>query len=196
MIKGRPLTFDREEVLGKALELFWVRGYEGLGMSELLKGMGIPRQSFYNTFGSKEDVFLEAFELYISQMRATFTGIFAKSSSPLEGLRHLFDFIEEMAESGSCAGCLVGNTLAEFGNQNDKIAKVVNDAMKGKEDMLVGAFKAAIDSGELKTAHSPKELAGIMMAMNQGMALMSKSGKDKEQMKALVRTARGLLLGE
>ena len=89
MIKGRPLSFDREEVLDRALDLFWTRGYESLGMTELLNGIGIPRQSFYNTFGSKEDVFLEAFQLYCSRMRSNFTGILASASSPLDGLHKL-----------------------------------------------------------------------------------------------------------
>ena len=54
------------------MNLFWSRGYEALGVSELLDGMGIQRQSFYNAFGSKEGLFLEAFNLYCGGMREQF----------------------------------------------------------------------------------------------------------------------------
>ena len=194
MIKGRPLSFDREAVLDKALELFWHRGYESLGMSELLEEMGIPRQSFYNTFGNKEEVFLEAFQLYCRRMRTTFVGILASANSPLDGLHKMFDYIEGMAQNNECAGCLVGNTLAEFGQHNPRISAAVEEAMAAKEDMLIGAFQAAIDAGELKTSHTAHALATTMMTLNQGLALMSKSGRPPEDLLRTLQTTRELLL--
>ena len=71
----------------------------------------------------------------------------------------MFDFIEGMIRNNECAGCLVGNTLAEFGQENERISRALQEAMAAKEDMLVGAFQAAIDSGELTTPHSAKALS-------------------------------------
>ena len=57
---GRKLEFDKQEALEKAMELFWSSGYNATGLKDLLKAMGIQRQSMYNTFGSKHQLFLEA----------------------------------------------------------------------------------------------------------------------------------------
>ena len=57
MTRGKPLSFNREEVLARAMDLFWKKGYEKTGMIGLLEHMGIQRQSFYNTFGGKESNF-------------------------------------------------------------------------------------------------------------------------------------------
>ena len=48
---GRKREFNREEALEKAMELFWSKGYNAVGLNELLQRMGIQRQSLYNTFG-------------------------------------------------------------------------------------------------------------------------------------------------
>lgn len=50
---ARQKEFDRDEVLHKAMEVFWTRGYEGASIEDLVKHMGINRQSMYDTFGDK-----------------------------------------------------------------------------------------------------------------------------------------------
>src|SRR5271169_3600422 len=62
--RGRPRSFDRDLALGKALDLFWERGYEGTSLSDLTAAMGIASASLYAAFGSKEELFREALMLY------------------------------------------------------------------------------------------------------------------------------------
>ena len=58
---ARPREFD-EEVLRRALHLFWDRGYEGASRSDLVDGMGLTKSSLYRAFGSKEGLFRRALE--------------------------------------------------------------------------------------------------------------------------------------
>src|SRR5947207_627592 len=50
---ARHKEFDRDETLQKAMEVFWSRGYEAASIGDLVKHMGINRQSLYDTFGDK-----------------------------------------------------------------------------------------------------------------------------------------------
>jgi TetR/AcrR family transcriptional repressor of nem operon len=50
---ARQKEFNPDEVLHKAMEVFWTRGYEGASIQDLVKHMGINRQSIYDTFGDK-----------------------------------------------------------------------------------------------------------------------------------------------
>ena len=68
-LRGRPRTFDRARALRQAMNVFWAAGYEGATLTDLQKAMGgITAPSFYAAFGSKEELFREAVELYSSTL--------------------------------------------------------------------------------------------------------------------------------
>src|SRR5579872_5952299 len=61
---GRPRSFDAEQALDRALEVFWQKGYEGASLTNLTKAMGIERPSLYAAFGDKESLFRQALDRY------------------------------------------------------------------------------------------------------------------------------------
>jgi AcrR family transcriptional regulator len=63
---GRPLSFDREAALEKAMLAFWRHGYEGTSLAELTAAMEVTPPSVYAAFGDKKHLFLEAVDLYLS----------------------------------------------------------------------------------------------------------------------------------
>jgi AcrR family transcriptional regulator len=63
--RGRPREFDRRAALRRAMEVFWVRGFDACSISDLGDAMGINSPSLYAAFGSKEALFREAVELYV-----------------------------------------------------------------------------------------------------------------------------------
>jgi AcrR family transcriptional regulator len=57
---GRPLSFDRDASLEKAMLIFWRYGYETTSIVDLTNAMGVTAPSLYNAFGDKKRLFLEA----------------------------------------------------------------------------------------------------------------------------------------
>ena len=55
--RGRPLSFDREVVLERAMRLFWQQGYETTSVGDLTSAMGITAPSLYTAFGDKEGLY-------------------------------------------------------------------------------------------------------------------------------------------
>ena len=51
---GRPLEYDREEVVEIAMHLFWHRGFERTSLKDLLDATKISKSSFYYAFGGKD----------------------------------------------------------------------------------------------------------------------------------------------
>lgn len=61
----RPRSFDLDRALGRALQVFWRKGYEGTSLSDLTKAMGINRPSLYAAFGDKEALFRKVLDRYL-----------------------------------------------------------------------------------------------------------------------------------
>ena len=193
MTPGKPLSFDRAEVLGKAMDLFWTNGYEATGVAELLEGMGIQRQSFYNTFGSKEQVFQEAVETYAAHMLEQVRAILDAPGNPIDNFHALFAFWEKMSESRPCCGCLIGNSMAEFGGSDEQKAAFIAGHLRKMEDLFHRTFQRAVDEGYLPADRDPRALARTLLATTQGLALLSKTGMEPEALHQTVETVKDLL---
>ena len=56
---ARPRIFNEDDVLDKAVNVFWAKGYEAASIQDLVDAMGIQRGSLYATFGGKQPLFLK-----------------------------------------------------------------------------------------------------------------------------------------
>jgi TetR/AcrR family transcriptional repressor of nem operon len=181
MTRGKPLSFDRKEALKSAMELFWSHGYEATGMTQLLEHMGIPRQSFYNTFGSKEEILFEAIQMYSDSIRQMLREVLEGAEAPFEKIDRIFAMWEEMNSQNNGTGCFLGNCVAEFGKTHDKVAAMMADKLQSIHGVFAGIFQEAIDRGDLPADRSADIMAGTMMTYSQGLALLSKTTTDKSQ---------------
>ncbi|WP_163359819.1 TetR/AcrR family transcriptional regulator, partial [Klebsiella aerogenes] len=55
-----------DQALERAMRVFWAKGYEGAQLVDLTAAMGINPPSFYAAFGSKQEIFREAIDLYLA----------------------------------------------------------------------------------------------------------------------------------
>ena len=56
---ARPSKFDREDALDVVMNQIWQTGYRNNSVKSLAEVLGITRSSFYNAFGSQEQLFKE-----------------------------------------------------------------------------------------------------------------------------------------
>lgn len=63
----RVKQFDEQEVLKKAMDLFWKQGYNATSIQDLVDYLGINRASLYDTFGGKKELFDKALDRYIQE---------------------------------------------------------------------------------------------------------------------------------
>ena len=67
---ARPRKFEEPTVVATATELFWRKGYKATTPRDLVEATGLSKSSLYNTFGSKEGLFVRAMEHYIARREA------------------------------------------------------------------------------------------------------------------------------
>ena len=58
---GRPKSFSREEVLEKAMPVFWKHGFADTTLQDLKRATGVNKSGLYTGFRDKEDLFVHAF---------------------------------------------------------------------------------------------------------------------------------------
>jgi len=172
---GRPKSFDEREVLGRAMDLFWLRGYEGVGLTELLEHMGISRQSLYDTFGSKRGLFVRTIGHYReTQLTRALELLGREDHSPLDNVREVVRFFEALAAHASCRGCLVANALVELGPHDPEIAAMLQETLALLQQGIEEALREARARGELPATKSPETLARALTNSLMGMAVTGK----------------------
>jgi AcrR family transcriptional regulator len=138
---GRPRGFDTDQVLRRAMERFWAAGYRGTSTSDLETATGLSRSSLTNTFGDKRTLFLAALDVYQAAVTATLTDPLRHGSDGLESIATFFDDLAALKlDEPGCAGCLMINSAAEFGQQDAQIT----DRVAAYEHDLHDAFRVAL----------------------------------------------------
>ncbi len=174
MARGRPKAFDRTDVLEKALGLFWSQGYEATGMAQLVQTMGIGRQSIYNAFGDKRALYLAALEHYYdTRMQKMLQGLRGEGS-PLARLKATV----QGAGSPNAKGCMVCNSMAEFGSHEPDVNAQLRRYVSAQEEAFANVLIQAQQAGEISSNAKPRVLARQLVATMQGMALLNRASID------------------
>jgi TetR/AcrR family transcriptional repressor of nem operon len=183
----RPKSFDDETVLDQAVQLFWERGYEGTSLADLEAHLGLGRQSLYNTFGDKHNLFLKALERY---QRAVAEGMMAHLTAPGAGLEAIRAFFRASVESLTAPGprraCLVANTILERGSQDADALVRCNQSRAALERALRRALVQAKVRGELAEGLDVEATATLLVAQSYGLSVLAKTGATTGELHAAV----------
>lgn len=195
MSRGRKPQFNREQVVEQAARLFWEQGYEATGVTELTQHLGIGRQSLYNTFGDKRSLYIDGLRHYFDGRVRLAREIFGRPGPRLERLQELLLAIVEADSACGHPGCLLGNTVAEFGARDEEIEKILGSFLDRFRSVLQALLEEAQQEGELSQGASPADLARSLLVMSQGLLLLNKNRRLRESglAEAVLRSASGLI---
>lgn len=118
---SRKKEYIEAEVLEKAMNLFWTKGYEHTSLHMLEKEMGINKFSIYSSFGNKENLFIECMKLYRSKVKELAKELEASSAGVVVLKKYFYDFLKITESNGFGKGCLITNTLTELDEQTNKM---------------------------------------------------------------------------
>jgi TetR/AcrR family transcriptional repressor of nem operon len=186
---ARYQEFDTQEVLTKAMHVFWDKGYKGASLSDLLNNMGIGKGSFYATFGSKHELFLDALKLYGKKraMVREVADIMANLPAKKAIERVLVRVMDRAIEDKRC--CMFGKTALEFWQTDAKITKEVEEGVKQVED----AFRQVIIRGqknmEIANDKDSDSLAIFLTGIFYGLQVMSSANPDRKALENVISNA-------
>ena len=191
---ARHKEFDRDEALGRAMEVFWSRGYEAASVGELVKHMGINRQSLYDTFGDKHSLYLAALDRYREVEGAKMYGALERPGPVKRALRELFEGVIDGALGGAeRRGCMVGNAMSELAGRCRETAEKTCGSMAAAEEALYRALLRGKREGEIKGGRDLRAVARFLYGSLQGLILMSKATRDRKTLEDVVRVTLSVL---
>ncbi len=156
------------------MHLFWEQGYEATGIAQLSEHLGIGRQSLYSTFGDKRALFEEALERYRNELLAQIVATLDAPGSGLANVHAVLDMWESHACGRNYIGCLLANSMAEFGNSDPDLGRLLRASLTRLTKGFERALTRARDAGELTNDADPHALARLLVTIGQGLAVAGK----------------------
>ena len=172
---SKKLT-NRENLLKQGVALLMQQGYHGTGLKEILDAVQIPKGSFYNYFGSKENFAAEAIQHYINPFIDQLSGHLQNpANDALSALLCYFnELITELEKADYKGGCLLGNLMGEIGDTSELCKVSLQTAVHRYRDLLQTCLITAQQEGTVRTDKSAEEMADLLVNMWQGALLRMK----------------------
>jgi TetR/AcrR family transcriptional regulator, transcriptional repressor for nem operon len=180
-IMARTKDFDEHEVLCKAIQVFWHKGYNGTSMQDLVDGLGISRSSLYDTYTDKHTLFLKALEAYQSSGSARMLQIIDSSASAKEAIAKLLVFtIEELLNDEQQKGCFIVNANIEVAPHDTEVSNLVCRNDEEMENVFYDVIKKGKDDGEITNPMDARALARFIFNTMKGMQVTAKATRDRK----------------
>jgi AcrR family transcriptional regulator len=166
---GRPKNFSREEVLEKAMPVFWKHGFADTSLQELERATGVNKSGLYTEFRDKEDLFVACLRHYLESQEKR--GLLTKE--PL-GWNNVETFLKNGPLSkGAQQGCFSVNSMREFAILPDEAYGVVTENRALLQRLL--AMNIEVE----KPRMAPFAIADMVLSFFSGVCIERnlKSGK-------------------
>jgi TetR/AcrR family transcriptional regulator, transcriptional repressor for nem operon len=192
---GRRREFDDGQVLDSVRDQFWAKGYAATSVDDLVHATGLGKGSLYGAFGGKRQLFMMVLETYatarVEEVRAALAG----SAPAVDRLRALLRVVP--ADPGPIPfdrGCFLANTATELAARDGDVLDRARRAYASVEGLITAAVQEAVDEGGLPAATDAPALGRLLLAVQQGMEFLKKTGMSAEDLDGVGVAAADRLL--
>lgn len=187
--RGRPLAFNQDQALEKALTVFWSRGYEGTSMAELTEVLGINKPSIYAAFGNKEALFRKALAKYLAGPAAFVADAINEPTARQVAEKFLSSTVEFLTDQNHPRGCMVVQGALTCGEGSALIQQELMGYRKRYENALTQRFDLAKIQGDLPDSANSLAMAKYLATIHQGLSVQATSGATRAELLAVVDIA-------
>ena len=186
--RGRPRSFDRDEALERAMEVFWKQGFEGASLHDLTEAMGINPPSLYAAFGDKEHLFLEAVERYEAKRGDECP--YADAPTAEEAIEKLLTYAAtEFTRASNPRGCLMVMAATTSSTSSARLQSALARHRAAARAYLKERIDRGLAEGELPRSTDTAALADFYHAIVAGMSLQARDGASRKRLMAMVKAA-------
>ncbi|WP_030559992.1 TetR/AcrR family transcriptional regulator [Streptomyces aureocirculatus] len=191
---ARPRSFDEKQVLNAVRDQFWDAGYAATSLEDLMRVSGLGKGSLYAAFGDKRQLFLRALRSYTDDSHGHLRKALAEAPRALDALRMLLEApVDDPTGAGTRRGCLLANSTCELGNADPEVLAHAHRTYETSTALIADCVARAQGEGDLAGA-DPIALARALLAAQQGILFMGRTGLDTATLTATARSLAAQLL--
>jgi AcrR family transcriptional regulator len=188
--RGRPREFDRDEALERAMQLFWALGYEATSMADLRAALGITQASLYAAFGSKEQLFREAVDLYRRTANSSTVQALATGRTAREAVQTMLQAaVDALTAPGTPGGCLIVLGATNCALENRSVQEYLLSVRRQISEAILGRLRKGQRDGDLQKAAPISALASYYATVLHGLALQSRDRVSRKVLTHVVKIA-------
>lgn len=180
---GRPRGFDETAVLDASVEQFRLHGFADTSTEQLCEAAGVRRSSLYNTFTSKDELFVRSLERSVAvaeeQQEAILTDPELSGGERLAALFTLIlDEEEEARKAGHAAGCMIvaSRMTPDIGVREPRVQRILDRFLDNQLSLVAGAVRAGRLDGTLREDISPHDAALVVASTIFGIRVLAQAG--------------------
>jgi AcrR family transcriptional regulator len=194
----RPREFDHDDLLRIAFDQFWRKGVRGTSLSEIARDAGVQRGSLYNAYGSKEALFLVAYERYAGDYLNALQKVLG-TGTLRKRLTAFFDLTITNFRSGSPPrGCPTTRGLMELGSvAGEGLDENARQAFADLIERITALVRNALAEGEKRGEFKgePAIAALHIVTVTRGLAVMERAFGDEAGLRKIAANTVDLILG-
>jgi AcrR family transcriptional regulator len=188
--RGRPRGFDRDVALRAAMMTFWAQGYEGTSMTDLTTAMGIASPSIYACFGSKEQLFREAVELYGATEGDKVWRALDEAPTAREAVRQMLrGNADSFTDPATPPGCMIVLAATAGTTKNDEVRAFLAQRRRDMHQVIDTRLHRGIDEGDVSADADTNAMAAFYTTVLQGLALQARDGTPRDTLDAIIDCA-------
>ncbi len=175
----RNKQFDEEEILDKAMVIFWEKGYHETSITDLIEGLGLSNASIYHSFKGKRQLFERAFERYRQRSLEGIQAFLSTETDVKAGLRFMFQkVIENDLLDPEPKGCMVVNTTTELLPDDEMMRRVIGQYQLDMVATFHSFLQRGEERGQIPAGKPLGAIAKALYTFMMGLKIANKVGGD------------------
>ncbi|MFA0112504.1 TetR/AcrR family transcriptional regulator [Vibrio sp. 10N.261.46.E11] len=184
---AKTAKFDRQDVVDKATNLYWEKGFHATSMRNLQDVIDMRPGSIYAAFGSKEGLFKETLARYTELGILNLNRSRSETDSPIKALENFVKrAVVESKKSAPNGMCMLAKTVAELTGEHAELLEEAKKSLKIMEGEFAKLITEAQELGEISKEREPAQLARHVQVQIAGLRTYAKTCDDIDLLNSMV----------
>lgn len=186
-------SFNEQDVIEKAMKVFWEKGYEATSISSLIESTGINRGSLYNAFGGKRNLFTQSLLKYDAEVRKDFLAELEAIDNPTLAFKTLFNALVQQAQNDDQPkGCFLVNTSIEIAFHDKEAKDIVTQGFIEFEAFFRRGIEVSQARGEMPSVLDASSTAKALFSLVVAIRVLGRGIYNESSLQAIADQARYL----